>query len=173
MLHGNKFLPIEPGKRVILIANTASLPDVSLIPGGLSDNDIIIEFNKAPHHEQLIAIENEKGVKPLHYLIVRNLGERNWNAPLNGFDNFDFVYFPTRLNGLASFKWFQDYKKETNGSVPTTGYAIYRHIKTYYENDILLMGFNPLGDTSTHHSSLHAWAYENSQYNKDNAAIIR
>lgn len=177
MIHGNKFIPIPEGPvRIILVANVARL-DINLLDnlegGPLANGDIVVEFNMARHHQAILDYESRHGIAPAHYLFVRNKGRRSWNAPVS-FDNFDFVYFSPRVNGLASFPWFKKYGNETNGKAPTTGFAIYRALQAIRPDaQITLFGFDPIGDQTSNHSDKHAWAYEADWYKKNKATILK
>lgn len=177
MLHGNKFIPLpDDPVRVVLVANVARL-DYSLLDnlegGPLTNGDIVVEFNKAIHHQGILEYERRHGIAPAHYLIVRNKGRRSWNNPVS-FDNFDFIWFAPRVGGLATFPWFRKYGNETNGKAPTTGFAIYRALKAMKSDvDITLFGFDPIGDTTSEHCNKHAWAYEADWYEKNNVKILK
>lgn len=176
MIHTDKFIPSAAGTgRYILVANTGSiaLHKLAILPGGpLTDDDIIIEFNKARHHADLLAWENAHNIHPRHFLIVRNQGSSNWHAPAS-FDGFHFVYFPPIHGCLADFAFYRRYKTATNGKVPTSGFAIWNVLKEGYPNTrTLLFGFDPAGDASSFKSDMHAWEYEAMVYKRQHAELV-
>lgn len=175
MIHGEKFIPLPPDHhRVILVANVEKidLGVLDKLPGGpLSGRDVFIEFNKAVHHRELLALFAKRHIKPEVQLIVRAGMQRSWNAPAD-FEQFDFVYFLPRRNGLATLDFFREYQRKT-GKHPTTGFAIWSILRKQTSRPVVLLGFDPIGDHTSQHCAAHAWEHEAAVYRQEKALCVK
>lgn len=175
MLHGEKFYPVPPSAaRFVLVANVERLNFARLdcMPGGrLTSNDVLVEFNLARHHASLDAYCKARNIHPWRYLIVRHKSRTEYNAP-TCFDGFHWVYFISRLTRLGQTGFFNAYRLETAGHVPTTGFAAWRCFKLS-GLPVILFGFDPVGDTTSRHAPGHDWEHEARVYRREKAIIVK
>lgn len=175
MIHGEKFYPVPNGAaRFILVANVATLNMARLdcMPGGaLTSNDVLVEFNRAPHHAELDAYCKAKNIDPWRYLIVRHKSRTEYNVP-ESFSGYNWVYFISRLTRMGKSDFFKAYRFDTGGKAPTTGFAAW-HCMRLSGLPVILFGFDPVGDQTSRHAEAHDWEHEARVYKREKAIIVK
>lgn len=161
-------------RRAILVANVAHL-DMSRLdcmPGGpIRNHDLLLEFNRAPHKEELDRALAARNVNPIRYLVVRHRGYRVYNAPATP-DGYDHVMLTSRRCGMANNDWFMAYRRATGGKVPTTGHAMWLMLRATTTLQLVLWGYNPTGDHTSEHCPAHDWDYEAKVYRREGALLV-
>lgn len=158
------------GGRFLVFSNA---PNKSLEKLNIRPDDIFVFINKAVDFDKLKTFNNKR------ILFSRSNANRrgSWFLPPGQEDLLPSLYDDFLLLSDEALSrerpWYKEYRAATGGKVPSTGWITYRILTDDLPGaEVLLVGFNPAGDTGSFKWPRHAWSYEADYYRRHAVSIL-